>query len=351
MVGLSDAGARPARRALALTWLDHRRTLELCAGLNIELIVYTTRLRGALRYLLLGMRTLLLLLRRRPQVLLVQNPSLVLAALALLLRPVLRYRLVVDAHNEAVHPFTHKQGWLLWLSRKVIRGADLTIVTNRFLAEDITRLGGRPFTLPDRVPSPPAVTGDAAIESLNLRADRFNAVLIATFGSDEPCAEVFAAVTGTDIELYVTGNTRRLNQATAAAAAAAANVHFTGFLEEHAYWSLLRAADAIIDLSLKENCLVCGSYEALALGKPMLLSDSPASRELFGASAVFTDNTVADIRRALERLRAERASLREAADLKRTELTAVWNTAARVLSAAINEEGAKPPAPDGGLVN
>lgn len=328
--------------SVAVTWFAHRRTTELCAGLNIELAVYATRLRGPLRYLLLGARTLRLFVRRQPDVVFVQNPSLVLAALALVLRYVLRYRLIVDAHNEAVQPFKNRQRWVAALSRWVVCGADLTIVTNRHLAEQVVQQGGRPFILSDRVPSPPHTPAKTL-------SDRFNVVLVATFDSDEPCTEVFAAVEGTDIELYVTGNWRKLTAA--AAVAVPRNVHFTGYLNEQSYWSLLRAADAIVDLTLKENCLVCGSYEALALAKPMLLSDSPAGRELFGASAVFTDNSSADIRRALSQLRAERSTLQAAAEGKRAELTALWNNAARDLNAAIANSHAKPRAPDSGLAN
>ena len=338
----TESAVRSDRPAIAVTWLEHRRMTELCAGLNIELAVYTTRLRGLLRYLVLGVQTLSLLVRRRPDVLLVQNPSLILAAFALVLRHVLRYRLMVDAHNEAVQPFTHRQPWVARLSRWVVRGADLTIVTNRHLAEHVVRQGGKPFILPDRVPSPPPVPTKAL-------PGPFNVVLIATFASDEPCAEVFTAVRGTDIELYVTGNTRKLSPG--AVAAAPSNVHFMGFLDEQAYWSLLQAADAIVDLTLKENCLVCGSYEALALAKPMLLSDNPASRELFATSAVFTDNSSGDIRRCLALLRAQRPALEQAAECKRGELTDLWNSAARALSAAITNSRTKPSAPDDGLVN
>lgn len=329
--------------SIAITWFGHRRTTELCAGLNIELTVLTTRLRGPLRYLLLGARTLRVLIGRQPDVVVVQNPSLMLAAFALVLRHVLRYGLIVDAHNEAVQPFKNRQRWFASLSRWVVRGADLTIVTNRHLAELVVQQGGRPFILPDRVPSPPHTPAAKTL------SDGFNVVLVATFDSDEPCSEVFSAVEGTDITLYVTGNWRKLTAA--AAAAAPPNVHFTGYLNEQSYWSLLRAADAIVDLTLKENCLVCGSYEAVALAKPMLLSDSPASRELFGASAVFTDNSRNDIRRALSQLRVERATLEAAAESKRAELTVLWNSAARELTAAIANSYAKPRAPDGGLAN
>ncbi len=308
--------------ALALTWFEHRRTKEMCAGLEIELLVLATGLRGPLRYLVLSVRTLALLARRRPQVLLVQNPSLILAALAVAVRGLLGYRLIVDAHNEAVIPFINRQPWVARLSQWVIRRADLTIVTNRRLAARVLGQGGRPFTLADRVPVPPRLSTRTLDGASSI-------VLIATFAPDEPVAEVLEAVRGTEVELYVTGDHRKLDQGIAASVPP--NVRFTGFLDESDYWSLLRAADAIVDLTLMDDCLVCGAYEALALAKPMLLSNNSASVELFSDCAVFTDNTATDIRRALERLRLEHVRLQAGAERKRAELTDSWAASARSL--------------------
>jgi hypothetical protein len=315
--------------ALVLTWADQRRTQELCVGLNLELIVMKTRWRGPLRYLILGSRTMMLLVRRRAKVVLVQNPSLILAALAVLLRSVLRYRLLVDAHNEAVEPYINKQRWIQALSRWVIRKADLTIVSNRQLALLVDGCGGRSFTLPDRVPIPPPVA-KRRLEG------HFNVVLIATHALDEPVAQIFEAVRGADIQLYVTGNPRHL--APAVAAQAPPNVRFTGFLPDEEYWALLRSADGIIDLTLMDDCLVSGAYEALAVGTPMLLSRNQASVELFGEAATFTDNTAPDIRRALEALRLRRDDLKAAAELKRQELGERWSVSARRLESVIHRQ-------------
>jgi hypothetical protein len=314
---------------LALTWMDQRRTQELCAGLNLELVVLKTTRRGLLRYLVLGSRTVALLARRRVRVLLVQNPSLVLAALAVLLRSLLGYHLIVDAHNEAVDPYINQQRWIRTLSRWVIRKSDLTIVSNRHLADIVEGCGGHPFTLPDPVPVPPPGVGSAL-------AGAFNVVLIATHARDEPVAQIFEAVRGTDIQLYVTGNPSRL--APALAANVPANVRLTGFLPDAEYWALLRSADGIVDLTLMADCLVSGAYEALAVGTPMLLSNNRASIELFGEAATFTDNTAPDIRRALETLRARRDNLRLAAELKRRELGERWSASARDLASVINRE-------------
>lgn len=303
--------------------MDQRRTQELCAGLDLELVVLKTRWRGPLRYLFLGARTVGLLVRRRARVLLVQNPSLILATLAVLLRAVLGYRLVVDAHNEAVEPFINRQRWVKSLSRWVIRQADLTIVSNRQLAALVDRWGGRSFALPDPIPVPPASLRARPLDGA------FNVVLIATHAPDEPIAQIFDAVRDADLHLYVTGNPSRMDPSVAARAPP--NVRFTGFLPDADYWALLHSADAIIDLTLMEDCLVSGAYEALAVGTPMLLSNNRASVELFAGAAAFTDNTTADIRRGLERLRLGREEMKIAAAVKRGELTQRWIASARDL--------------------
>jgi glycosyltransferase involved in cell wall biosynthesis len=309
--------------ALALAWTAHRRTTGLCGGLDLELVVLKTGLRGPVRFLPLSLRTAALLLRRRPRILLVPNPSLVLSVLAVVLRPLLRYRLVVDAHNEAVMPFIHQQRWLRRLSRWIVRKADLTIVTNRALAGAVEEQGGQAFTLPDRIPE------TSARRHQRLEGE-FNAVLIATFAPDEPLDAVFEAVRAANVELYVTGNYRKLDEATLRSVPP--NVRFTGFLSEEEYWELLRSADAIIDLTLMDNCLVCGAYEALAVGKAMLLSNNEASVELFGESALYTDNTPNHIRHMLGQLRTERERLENAVFVKRAELTASWVTRAQGLT-------------------
>ena len=56
------------------------------------------------------------------------------------------------------------------------------------------------------------------------------------------------------------------------------------------FWSLLARATVVCDLTLKPDCLVCGAYEGLALAKPLLLSDNPATRETFGDAAILTDS-------------------------------------------------------------
>ena len=299
---------------------------ELCGGLGLELVVLTTPRRGFSRYALLTTRTMALLFRRRPDVLLIQNPSLILATLAVLLRSVLGFSVVVDAHNEAVEPYIHSSPIVRRLAHWVIKRSDLTIVTNRQLAHIVEAAAGRPFVLPDRIPDPPDGRVTAPLTS------GFNLVLIATYAKDEPVAAVFEAVRDLPVQLYATGNPDKLDQSVRAGLPS--NVTLTGFLPEQEYWALLRAADAIIDLTTMDNCLVCGAYEALALGKPMVLSGNAACEELFGVAALYVDNTSSSIRSAIQRLQMGEAS-REAIDERRRALMDQWTRSASVLGARL----------------
>src|SRR5215472_1926882 len=95
-----------------LTWCSHRRTTGLASALGIELVELLSERRGAARYWELMTRTVRLLRARSFQVIVAQNPSLVLAALLAFMRSLWGFRLVVDAHNEAVTPFVHDAAWV-----------------------------------------------------------------------------------------------------------------------------------------------------------------------------------------------------------------------------------------------
>ncbi len=284
----------------------------------MSLLELTTRRRGWRRYLELIPRTVRSLRQQRADVLVVQSPSIVLSLLCALLRPWLGYRLVVDAHNDAIFsPWRAFQPLMRWL----VKAAELVIVTNRPLADQVVRFGSTPFVLPDPIPSAPDV-GESVLQppGAGLRV-----AVIATYALDEPIPAVLsaAASVGNGYQFSLTGNPAKLSSELRAAAAE--NVHFTGFLPEADYWRLLRNSDVVMDLTLLDNCLVCGAYEALAVERPMILSDNAASIELFGEAALYTDNSPESIQAAVERAGAELAGLRAGASAVRQRLQSSWS--------------------------
>lgn len=270
--------------AVAITWEHHRRTEGLCEALELPLFVLTDEGARIVRYLRLAYRTLRLIAARRPSVVLVQNPSLMLAITAWALRALLwKFELIVDAHNEAVQPYINTRWPVPQIARWIMRQADLTIVTNRQLAREVIQYGGRPYVLPDPLPAIPLVAGtptDTGVVEI---------MVIATYAPDEPIRQIVAAAAslGSRFRFSFTGNENRFPKDLKRELPP--NVRLMGFLPEANYWALMARSHLILDLTLMPNCLVCGAYEALAMGRAMILSESESGRELFGAVATFAD--------------------------------------------------------------
>ncbi len=309
---------------LWITWQDHRRTRELADAFGARLHLLLSGAPKYLRQILLGARTVASLLRLRPRLLIVQNPSLALAALATALRPLMRYRLVVDRHTNFMldKPPTLYKTLYTAISDRTLRGADLTIVTNPFLARHVEERGGRAVVLHDRLPRlsssgrPPG-------------GDGFDVVFVCSYAADEPYREVARAASRlpSGFRVHFTGNpSRALGEADFSDLVTSCGaVVLTGYLAEQEYVDLLGSADLVMDLTTLSHCLVCGAYEAAALGRPLVLSDSEANRDLFGDHVFYVDPTADSIREGILAARAALASRRRDPEGLRMHLAELWS--------------------------
>lgn len=329
---------RRAGGVVWVAWERHRRSIELCRWLGVEAVLFESSLPRWIKHPWLMARTVGALLRRRPKVLVVQNPSLVLTAVASSLRRPLGYRLVVDAHNAAVRPEGALLRRMTPLIRRAHRRAHLTIVTNDALAEDVRANGGRPFVLPDRLPVVPeggrrALRGDHAV------------ACILNYESDEPLDAIFEAAKGVEdgVVLHLTGNHRKYFADRTPPGEPA--LQFTGFLDDPDYWELLRSADVVMDLTTREDCLVCGAYEAIAAGRPLILSDTRALRDYFSRGVVYTRNDPASIRAAIADALSRRDELAVEGARLREELVRSWEERGRRLAHYLDAPGPTPESP------
>lgn len=337
---MTSAAAVPGRlHPLWVSWNVHRRTTGLCAAWDVPLrIVRSERGNRITRCILQTVETVRLLHRHRPRILFVQNPSLALSVLAMLTRRVFGFYLVIDAHNEGVRPFDRPGAFVGWFTRRLLKRADMTIVTNAALAGDVSAAGGRPLVLPDSLPQPPALPA-----RLGTAEDAPDIAVIATFRPDEPITAILeAAAAMPDVRFAFSGDATRLRKT---GIHLPANVRLTGYLPDRAYWELLSGARVVCDLTLKPDCLVCGAYEALAIGKPMVLSNNPATDEIFGSAAILTGSAPDEIAAALRRALEQREELEvRALDLRETfraawqaQSAAAWNAIRAAATAAHRE--------------
>lgn len=285
-------------RRIWITWEYQRRSIELAKHFNCKL--YLIQYSGALRFPLSILSTVKILIREKLSkdlsLVIVQNPSMLLAGLACLFGVLFKTFIIVDRHSNFL--LTEKKRSFFYLAifnflhYFTIKKADITIITNNFLAQKIKKIGGNPFILPDKIPSiQPTMT-------VNLKG-RQNLLLISSFHKDEPTNEVIKAMKNLiakDIYLYVSGDYRKLDKKTHQESPD--NVIFTGFLDEKDFINTLFAVDVIIVLTKIDYCMLCGCYEAVAAKKPLITSRRQVLMDYF-KHAVFVDNTYQDIAKGI----------------------------------------------------
>jgi glycosyltransferase involved in cell wall biosynthesis len=263
------------------------RSRVMAGKLGIEVcFVHTFLPRGAryvpIKYPIQAVKTIFLLFRKRPQVIFVQNPPLLAVVLVYIYHVLTGAGYVVDAHSEALL----SQGRTApptWIKSFLAKRAITTIVTNEHMKQMMESLGGRAFILRD-VPTTFNVRGEYPLDG------KFNLVVVNTFSPDEPLNEILAAAANLpDVEFYITGRIGR--RSFDFAHGTLPNVHFTDFLPDEDYYSLLSTAQAVVCLTTRNHTMQRGACEALSLGKPIITSDWPILRQYFNKGTVHVDNT------------------------------------------------------------
>lgn len=331
-----------------LTWEQQRRNKTLSDALDARLYEFDHPPPRLSRWFKSITDTLSVLYRDSPQIVFAQNPSLVLALIAVWYGRLTGRVAVIDAHNAGIFPFSGRRQWHSRLLRPLMqrlvhhamRTADLTLVSNAALQAYIEGVGGRAFALPDPLPHFIANKPQAGM------SEEPRVLFICTWASDEPYAEVIEAAARIDprIRILITGNSKGREQRPGRELPK--NIVLTGFVPEDEFVRLLHECDLVMDLTTLEDCLVCGAYEAVAAGTPLISSDTRALRSYFHKGVVFARNDAAGIAAAVEEAIARQQELAvEIAELK-GELDKDWKELRNQLEAWLSERQARIPGAD-----
>jgi len=284
----------------------------MAQALGVELFEFSYSGSRLIRYALNFVKTIDVLVTKRPRVVFSSNPSVVLTLVLLHLKTLLRYRHIVDAHLIGVSAFDKGRVFQKLLDY-CNRRTDLTIVTNDEHARHIRQVGGNPFVCEDPLPSFPS--GVAQIEG----STKGSILFICSFDPDEPYEEVFQAaksLISDGLVFYVSGNYKKVN----IRPEKYPHVRFLGYVSSTVFYSYVISVDLILDLTSAENCLVCGAYEAMAAEKPLVTSDTRALRGYFTHGAVYTTHEPEQISSAIRSAYQNRIDL--ANEIKRWKMSA-----------------------------
>jgi glycosyltransferase involved in cell wall biosynthesis len=316
-VAVSQQAARAERRPVFISWsVRHGRSRDLAAALGADAVYIGVRRRrrrwlSPLRYVWCAAQTIALLARRRPKAVFVMAPPLPLAALAIVYGRVARASICIDAHTGAVRAMRSGRERALFVA--VARLADVVIVTNSELAEPLRRRGVRAVLLHDA----PILVSDAFRDD-EPPSDAFTVVAPLSWAADEPVEQVIdAAARCPSVHVVATG---RPPQAVAGRADLPPNLELAGYLDDDAFARLMAGAGVVLALTTREATMQRAGYEAMAIGRPVIASDTPVLREFFGDAALYARSTD-ELVEAIGETRARREDLAVAMRARREHAT------------------------------
>jgi len=152
---------------------------------------------------------------------------------------------------------------------------------------------------------------------------KFNIAMPSTFHDDEPVDIVFEAASQMpDVDFYITGNSK--NIVPALLAKKPTNCHLTGFLSYDEYVGLLRGADVVLDLTTRHHTVLSGAFEAISLGKPLIVSDWEVLRDYFSLGTIHIPNTVEGVYNGIRQAQRELVSLQDGIQKLNENLQLEW---------------------------
>ena len=274
----------------------------------------TVRALRPFQYLANALKTLSVLKARRPTVIWVQLPQVPVLTVALLYKRMFdpSVRVIADCHNLILNP-----PWNRWPGlRAQLNACDVVVVHNNAVMPKVSAMGVRTDIL-RLLEDPPAAMRREVLSALSFPHPWV--LFLASFNPDEPVQELFeAARLAPDIHFVLAGDAKRAS-GRHSIRVHPENVIFPGYLSGADLDSAIVSADAVLALTKLDDAQLSSAGEAIGAGRPMVLSDTPVTRDLYYKGGVFVDtyspaSIVMGCRAAIEggaRLAAESVTLRD----------------------------------------
>lgn len=307
---------------MLIAWAPFSPTLaevgSLVGGRVVFLnILFGKKLAAPLRYAFLALRTLSLLGRQRPKVVLAQNPPIFLPVLLVLTKPLYRFKLIIDHHAiwsiKTLRQPLLSQG-IAALERFASTRADSNMSPNNNWTRELRARGATDaFTYHDFIPMPTSTTKRDHEWTPNPLPPHHFLVIAAHGGHpQELLEEEIAAVSGLqDYLLVITGKREKLGHRISRLSPVS-NVIYPGYLDDANYEALKRNADVALSLSTEINTVPHAIHEYLAYGIPTIVLKDTLLRSLFDAAIVEIDDPRPEtVKKALMRVAEDSVFRRE----------------------------------------
>ena len=290
-----------APKIVSITWWDYSSRAESIAmAVNAEL-VFIGKIRkkknlfiSFMLYFSYAYQNIKILRRIKPDIVIITNTTWAVALVNFVYSKIAKVKLVMDSHSCAFdHEFIK---YPLFLSLFFAKHSTVSFITNQSHYKLLTENGARALILSDI----PFEDTFSAFNKTPL-SEKFNICYICTFSYDEPYLEVIKAASNlSNVQFYITGSYDMANLIPNDYP----HVHFTGYINNTEYRTLLKSADAIMTLTRNEDTMQRAGSESVSAGKPLITSETKMLRNYFTKGAIFVDNTSNGIVEGVNKLRS-----------------------------------------------
>lgn len=301
------------KEKLWITWEYQVRNRSMAKKLNVPLVEVIHDEHSKLRYFKCIYQTISLIHKNKPRTVFYQSPSIILALLITVLKFIYRFKTIMDCHNAGYKPLEGKSKLLNCIAKFSLKRADLVIVHNELINNDVKSINTNTLVMSDPLPE---VKKSQKCSQSNSGV----VVFICRWSLDEPYHEVLKAATillkeMPHVKIKITGNPpKEIKDSTLPE-----NVELMGFLSNQDYADLLHHSALLIALTTRTDSLNCAGYEAMAYEKPMILSDSKLLKNFFSKGYEFTMNSAEHIAQTINSALIKQDELkREIQDNKHT---------------------------------
>lgn len=249
------------------------------------------------RYIFQAVETLLILMERKPDVVIVQNPPVFAPLTVLLYCKIFGAKLAIDSHTAA---FLDEK-WIRFhlLFKFVAKRAILNSCHNYKNLEILENWGVKPVMVMQFFNpvydlaklSEPMKNGK--IEKI-LSQSNLPVMMVNRFAADDDYETVIAAAKlMPEADFFITGNP---DDAKVKLKNLPANVILTGYLEHQEFLKLMRRARVVLAFTLRPDTVLWSIREIMALNKPFVTTDSEVLRHYFGEVGVFAKSDPGELK-------------------------------------------------------
>ncbi len=255
-----------------------------------------------LRYFFQSVYTFFYLLKRKPSLVLVQNPPTVALLVVWLYCLFCRAKFAIDSHTAAFGD----QKWInfFWLFKFLARKAvlntchnykNLLILKDWGIEPSMVLQFYNPEYLIEKLQAPLKETKIAD----RLRQSTLPIMMVNRFADDDDFLTVVkTARLMPEADFFITGN---INESPYAKDSEnlPANICLTNYLPHEEFLKLMYGCKVILAFTLRADTVLWSIREIMSLNKPFVTSDSEVLRHYYGEVALFTKSSPAELRQRI----------------------------------------------------